>query len=219
MKKLFFSLLLIFTLFTVSAQLTQGYVKFDIVLSSDSPETQIQLAMWEGSCFEVYFKNELTRTEMSMGSMVKVSNITNASIENALMLITGAMGNIAVKLTKDDMEKSKNENGNVIITLSDETKEILGFMCHKAISTDEEGNESIIWYSKEIKVNKIGQNYLNNEVPGFPLEFEVNRANLKMRMTSTEFNKKLDKSKSQDVFSLEVPEGFKEMLLEELSGM
>lgn len=220
MKKILFSIAIVaLSVFNVSAQIDEGHVKFNIDMSSTNPEMEMQLAMWQGSTFEVYFSGDLTRTEMNMGSMMKISNITSASSDKALMLMSGMMGDIAVKLGKEDMESSAEKQGEVEITFADDTKEIQGYNCKKAISTDEEGNESAIWYTEEIKVNKIGQNYLSDEVPGFPLEFELNRGELKMTMSSTEFNKKLDKKKVKDLFSIEVPEGYKEMSIEELGSM
>lgn len=204
---------------SLTAQVTEGNVKYTIDMSSTNPEMEMQLAMMQGSTFELFFQGDLTRSEMNMGTIMKIVTITNAKEEGALMLMSGMMGNNAVKMNAEDMKDSKEDAPETNVTFTDETKEIQGFKCKKAVVTDEEGTESIIWYSEEIAVNKLGQTYLNKEVPGFPLEFELNQGEMKMTMTSTEFNKKLDKKLAKTLFDTTIPEGYTEMSPEQLGGM
>ena len=211
--------MVVFSTLSLTAQTTEGSVKYSIDLSSTNPEMEMQLAMLQGSTFEISFQGDLTRSEMNMGSMMKITTITNMKADNSLMLMSGMMGNIAVKITPDEIKSATEEKEDVELTFSDETKEIQGYKCKKAITTDDEGTESTIWYTEEIQVNKLGQSYLNSDVPGFPLEFDINKGDLKMTMTSTEFNKKLDKKKAKEMFDTSIPEGYKEMTSEELGGM
>ncbi len=220
MRKLIFTLAAVaLSTFGLNAQLTEGHVKYDIEMSSDNPEMQMQLAMMQGSKFELYFKDNLTRSEMSMGSLMKISTITNTEAENSLMLMSGMMGNIAVVITPEDVQSAEVEAPEMEVVFVDETKEIQGYTCRKAVVTDEDGSESIFWYTEEINLNKKGQSYLNSEVPGFPLEFEINKGDLKMTMLSTEFSKKLDKKMAKELFDTTIPEGYKEMNMDELGNM
>ena len=220
MKKILFSMaMVVLSTLSLTAQVTEGNVKYSIEMSSTNPELEMQLAMMQGSTFELSFKDDLTRSEMNMGTIMKIVTITNAKSDGALMLMSGMMGNTAVKLSAEDLKKNTEESPEADVTLTDETKEIQGFSCKKAVVTDEEGTESVVWYTEEITVNKLGQNYLNNKVPGFPLEFEMNQGEMKMSMTSTDFNKKLDKKKAKTMFDTTIPEGYTEMSPEQLSGM
>lgn len=220
MKKILFSMaMVVLSTLSLTAQVTEGNVKYSIDMSSTNPEMQMQLAMMQGSTFELSFLGDQTRSEMNMGSMMKIVTITDAKAEGAVMLMSGMMGNTAVKMTADDLKKNTDETPEAEITLTDETKDIQGFKCKKAIVTNEEGVESVIWYSEEIAVNKLGQNYLNNKVPGFPLEFEMNQGEVKMTMTSTEFNKKLDKKLVKTMFDTTIPEGYTEMSPEQLGNI
>lgn len=219
MKKILFSLAMVaLSTLSLTAQVTEGNVKYAIDMSSTNPEMQMQLSMMQGSTFELFFQDDMTRSEMNMGSMMKIVTITNAKSEGALMLMSGMMGNTAVKMNAEDLKKETDETPEVDITFTDETKDIQGFKCKKAVITNDEGIESAIWYSEEIAVNKLGQNYLSKEVPGFPLEFELNQGEIKMTMTSTEFNKKLDKKKVKELFDTTIPEGYTEMTPEQLQG-
>ena len=203
---------------SLTAQVTEGSVKYSIDMSSTNPELEMQLAMMQGSTFELFFQEDVTRSEMNMGTIMKIVTITNAKSEDGVMLMSGMMGNTAVKMNPEDLNEAKEDVSETEVTFTDETKEIQGFKCKKAVVTDEEGTESIIWYSEEITVNKLGQTYLNKEVPGFPLEFELNQGEMKMTMTSTEFNKKLDKKAAKTMFDTTIPEGYTEMSPDELRG-
>lgn len=220
MKKILFSMaMVVLSTLSLTAQLTEGNVKYAIDMSSTNPEMQMQLSMMQGSTFELFFQGDMTRSEMNMGSIMKIVTITDAKSEGAVMLMSGMMGNTAVKMNSEDLKKNTEETPEMEVTLTDEAKDIQGFKCKKAIVTNEEGTESAIWYTEEITVNKLGQNYLNNQVPGFPLEFEMNQGEIKMTMTSTEFNKKLDKKAVKTMFDTTIPEGYTEMSAEELGGM
>ncbi len=159
MKKILFSMaMVVLSTLSLTAQVTEGNVKYSIEMSSTNPELEMQLAMMQGSTFELSFKDDLTRSEMNMGTIMKIVTITNAKSDGALMLMSGMMGNTAVKLSAEDLKKNTEESPEADVTLTDETKEIQGFSCKKAVVTDEEGTESVVWYTEEITVNKLGQN-------------------------------------------------------------
>lgn len=220
MKKIFFSMaVVVLSTLSLTAQITEGSVKYNVEVSSTNPELEMQLAMLQGSTFELFFKDKMSRSEMSMGSMMKITTITNTEAENSIMLMSGMMGNTAVKMSAEDLKKGEENVNETEVTLVDETKEIQGYNCKKAIATNEEGQESVIWYTEDLAINKLGQNYLNNQVPGFPLEFEINQGEVKMTMVSTEVNKKLDKKKVKELFDTSIPEGYTEMTPEQLQGM
>ncbi len=134
------------------------------------------------------------------------------------MLMGGMMGNNAIKTTTAEMTKNQPEKPKYDVVLSDETKTIANYVCKKATLTDEEGGETIFWYTEDIAVSKKGQSYLNEDVPGFPMQFEINNSGMKMLMTVSTLEEKLDK-KSGDLFKMTVPEGYKEMTLDDLKKM
>lgn len=217
MKKTILSIALtVLTFVTASAQLTEGHVQYTIEMSSDNPEMEMAISMMQGSTLDLFFSNDKSRTEMNMGSMMKISTITNAESGDILMLFGGMMGNKAVKSTLEALEEEGGEQPEFDVELLDETKEIEGYTCKKAILTDEEDNEMTFWYTEEIAVNKKGQNYLNESVPGFPMEFEINQQGMIMAMTVSEFN---DSIKDDSVFELDIPEGYDEMTMDELKMM
>jgi GLPGLI family protein len=219
MKKVLLTLCLtVLTTIGLHAQLKEGHVKYKIDMSSDDPEMEMQMQMLQGSTFELYFAENKSRSEMNMGAFVSMTTITDVENDEMIMLMGGMMGNKAVKSTLSEIEEENEEDvPEMEVTLVDEEKEISGYNCKKAILTNEEGDEMIFWYTEEIEVNKKGQSFLNEDVPGFPLEFEITQGEMLMTMSVTEFEDKIEDKKT--LFDMSIPEGYEEMTMEELQGM
>jgi GLPGLI family protein len=219
MKKLMISgCLLLISAIGLRAQMSEGHVSYTIEATTDNPDMQMAVGMLQGSTMEVYFKDKQTRSEMKMGAMMTITTVTDESTKEVLMLMSGMMGNTAVKSTIEELDQRKEEQPEYEVTLIDETKEISGYLCKKAIITTE-GMESVFWYTDQISVAKGGQSYLNSDVPGYPMQFEINNQGMKMTMTVVKVEDKLDKKKAADLFKMEVPSGYKEMTLEDLGKM
>jgi GLPGLI family protein len=219
MKKIILSLTFIAaTALSLFAQLTEGHITYKIDMSSDDPEMEMAVSMMQGSTLDILFKDKITRSEMKMGTMMTMTTITDEKSGELLMLMGGMMGNNAIKTTTEEMQKNQPEKPNYEVVLGDETKTIEGYVCKKATLTDEDGGETVFWYTEDIKVSKKGQSYLNEDVPGFPMQFEINNGGMKMAMTVETLEQKLDK-KSADLFKMTVPEGYKEMTLDDLKKM
>lgn len=199
------------------AQMNEGHIKYDLTMESSDPEVEAQLAMVSGSTMEIYFKDENVRQEMSIGTFQKTTTITNSEEGKTVSLMDGMMGKFAtvIEMTEEDAEEDTTEESDVEVELVDgETKEVAGYTCKKAIIIDEEGNESVFWYTEEIATLKKGSSMINNKIPGMPLEFSVVNPQVTMVMTATEVNDKVKKAKK--LFSTDIPEGYEVKDMEQL---
>lgn len=213
MKKIFliFSALFI-TVLSISAQLKEGHIKYDIDITTDNPEMEMAISMMENSKLEIFFNRDLTKSVMQMGTMMNVSTVTNGKTGEVLLLMGGMVGNNAIQTTLDELEEEKGKSPKVNIELINESKTIQGYSCKKAIIKDASGSVTTYWYTKEIEISKKGQSYLNAEVPGFPMEFEMNQGPMKLSMKVTSFKKVADKSN----FDFSIPEGYNKMSKDQL---
>ncbi len=222
MKKLIFSAAFaICTAVTSMAQIDEGHIKFNMDVSASDPQMEMAVGMMQGSTVDVFFSGESIHSEVNMGAIMKVQTIVLGESGEALILMSGMMGNTAVPTTTEAMAKENDavETPELDIELVNETKEILGYVCKKAIITDEDGNETITWYSEELNVNTKGQSYHMEQIPGFPLEFTQSANGMSMAFTAAEIETKIDKKKKKELFSVEIPEGYTEMTPEELKTM
>ena len=220
MKKILLSLALIVGSITVNyAQIKEGHVTYKIDISTENPDMEMVVGMMQGSTLDIYFKEKMTRAEMKMGSMMNMTTISDEKSGKLLMLMSGMIGKKAISTTTEELSsEDEKEKPKYEVELVDETKDIAGYKCKKAILTDEEGNESTFWYTEEIEVSKKGQNYLNENVPGYPMQYEINNSGLVMGMTVTNITKELSKSDLK-LFDMAIPEGYAEMTMEELQQM
>lgn len=209
-------LMIAFPLTALFAQMDEGHILYDLKMESSDPEVEAQLSMVAGSTMEIFFKEENVRLEMSIGTFQKTTTITNLDEGKTVSLIDGMMGKYATVIEiKDDEAEVTEEEGEIEIELVEgETKEVAGYTCKKAIIIDEDGNESVFWYTEEIKTLKNGGAMINNQIPGMPLEFSVVNPQITMVMTAREVNNKLKKSKQ--LFSTDIPEGYDVKELDEL---
>jgi GLPGLI family protein len=130
----------------------------------------------------------------------------------------GMMGNKAVKTTMTELNEQQPDDADLDIEFVSETKDIQGYKCKKAVLTGKDGQQAIFWYTEEIEINKAGQSYLNDQIPGFPMEFEINQGGMKMSMKATFFEKKIPGNASE-LFSMEIPAGYQEMSLNAMQSM
>lgn len=203
---------------TLVAQQKQGRVSYDIHFSSDDPQTSAYIDQMEGSTLEIYFGDNSIRTEMYMGEFMTTINIMQKDTDTSLTLLDGMMGKIAMKTTLDDLDDEQQlALSEREVELVNETKEIMGYTCNKAIITLADGQESTVWYTDEIVPDYRSGQYLYEEIPGVPLQMEATWGKMKMVMIAFEYKKKLKKPES--LFSMEVPNGFTLRTAEEMKAM
>lgn len=219
MKSIVLSALTVLVTVFSFGQVTEGYVKFDIEMSSDDPSMQAQMSMFEGSKMEMYFSPDFGRVEFAMGMLMNMKTVTNNKTEEGLMLMSGMVGNKAIRLEKDDIENAEEDKPEVTVEETNETKKILGYTCKKYILTTEEGVVVNYWTSDKIMANTYGNQYMNGQVSGFPMQFESEMSGVKMTFTATEFKDNLKGYKTKELFSMDVPEGYEEMTMEQLESM
>lgn len=216
MKFIVFITSLLF-LATASIAQTEATIEFKINMSSDSPEFDAQIAMMEGSTMKMYFKDGNLRQETSMGGLIKNTTISNAETKETLILMDGMMGKFAAKTKLDDVAEAENAEEKLEIEFVDQTKEIAGFTCKKAIIYDADGNENIFWYTEEIAVPENGGKYMKQGIPGMALEFSVVQPQVTMTFSATEFSKKVKNPKEK--FDMTIPEGYTEKSFDDFQKM
>lgn len=220
MKKTFLILMTLCFVFTngVQAQQKKGRVSYDIVFSSDDPQTSAYIDQMEGSTLEIYFGENSIRTEMYMGEFMTTINILTKDSDTSLTLLDGMMGKIAMKTTLDDLDDEQQlALTEREVELVNETKEIMGYKCKKAIITTADDQESVVWYTEEIVPDYRSGQYLYEEIPGTPLQMEATWGKMHMTMVAFEYKKKL--KKPEKLFDMEVPNGYTLRTAEEMKAM
>lgn len=213
MLKTIFSLLTVASFIATSqAQETEGHISYAVEFSSKDPNAQMSLGLLQGSKMDIHFTEDKSRSEMKLGTLMETTTIVDNKKSEMLILMSGMMGKNAVSQPVEKVEETKTN-----VELLEETKEIIGYSCKKAVITDEEGNRYTLWYTDKIKVASQGQKYFDGKgVPGFPMLMEISQNGMDIKMTATLFEKLPKKHK---LFDMSIPEGYKTMTKEELEKM
>lgn len=202
----------------VFGQKTKGQVSYDIIVSSDDPQTSAYVDQMEGSVLELYFDNNNIRSDMYLGEIMTTTNISHKGADTTLTLLDGMMGKIAMKTTEEDMDDEQRlAMTERRIDLVEGTKEIMGYTCKKALITGADDNESVVWYTDEIVPSYREGTYLFEEIPGVLLSMESQWGKMNMTMVAFEYKKKI--KKADKLFSLEVPKGYTLRSVEEMKAM
>lgn len=211
--------LLVVLLFSLAGLSQNGlYVKYitEIDASNAGEEGDMMAMMMEGSTIEMAVSAEKTWVKTEMGTMMTMEMELIIPADEMTMLMTGMMGTMAFKGNPDDLEGDENEEeADVDLELTNETKKILGYKCKKAIITNEEGNESFYWYTEKFDRPE-GMDQMPNGIPGLCLQMEMLlEGGLTMIYTASEVS---ENAKMSD-YKVEIPEGTEVKSLEEMSTM
>ena len=201
------------------AQLEEGHIAYDIEMSSEDPDMAMAVMMFSGSTMDLYFANDMARTDLSFGSLMSMTTVMNSATEEVLILMGGMMGDKAVLTNSEEMELDEEEVEDPTVTLTKEKKEILGYKCKKAIITDADGNEMDYWYTEEIKTISTDSKSTISKLPGLALEYSVDREGMMMSFTAKKVKTSLDEATKESKLSMEIPDGYEEMTYEEFTSM
>ncbi|MDX1651961.1 MAG: hypothetical protein R3277_05690 [Brumimicrobium sp.] len=210
--------IIILSLSSSWSQKTKGRVSYDVFVSTDDPQAAAYVENMQGSILELYFGENSVKTEMFLGEFMTTTNISRSDNDTSLTLLDGPMGKIAMKMTLDDLDDEQRlAYTERKVELVDETKEIMGYVCKKAVVTGADDKEAIVWYTTELVPEFRGGMYLYEEIPGVPLEMTSSWGNMDMKMVAFEYSKKL--KKPEELFSLEIPKGYILRTAEEMRQM
>lgn len=214
MKKIVLSLFL--AVAGLSIAQSTGKLTYTMDVTSDNPEMAMAVGMMQGSKMDLSFIPGKSRMDMSMGSMMKMTTITEVKKDVSLLLMDIMGQKIATesKISSGEKEAASTPKPNVEKT--SETKEIIGFKCQKTIIRTEDGNEMIMWTTKDITASLAGQKQFGSaSFEGIPLEFSTEANGMSIHFVATKFDKVVDKKG----FSTKIPEGYTVMTEEELQNM
>lgn len=233
MKNFKCAFLLIFGLIATSSfaqtkTLNEGMITMEITdVSSDNEQVEAQMQMLNGTQTSYYFtKDKSLVTADMMGGMIKMKTLVNNSDEYLTMMFDAMGQKMLIKSSKaerKEMEDAQNEAVEDLEITYDksDTKEILGYKCHKAMITGQSDAEMefSMYVCPEIKANnRLIQGLSAFELAGFPLEYTINTDQMSMTTTA----KVLESKVPAGIFELNTA-GYQEMsfddFMNQMQGM
>jgi GLPGLI family protein len=158
-------------------KISQGKAIFNV--EWDSPEMNDQMKSMLPTEAAIYFKNKMTRVEMTMGMMGENVTISDGTKGESISYMNMMGNKMGIKTTKADAEKNKDEKP--VITKTDETKMIAGYKCTKSIA-ETKGSKFDIWFTKDIEAANSSQSAYEG-IDGFLMEFSADQNGMTMKMS------------------------------------
>jgi GLPGLI family protein len=192
-----------------------------IVYNITYPEGSVdpQMAAMMPKTMKVKIRDVNSRMEMNMGMGSSIT-LYNSETKTGATLMDMMGQKMAMKITPEDIEKEIAESPQITVVNVDETKEIAGYECKKAIiKIKEKGSdketELAVYYTDELGSG--GMNYNNpmfKDIQGVMLEYTVKEGKIEMTFTAISVEKgKIAESE------FEIPEGYNLMTQEEFKSM
>lgn len=209
MKNLTLALTFLISSISIFAQDFEGTITYEMVYENLSPQIKPQAGMLPKSAV-LDVKGELSKTTTPNAMGGETVIIQNTSTEETLQLMNMMGMKIAVKMTAEQKKELQGDE-KPEIELTDETKEILGYTCKKAIVTDKDNNEVEVYYTDEIDAKSSSS---IEGIKGFPMQIIVVQDMFTLTQTVTEVKKgKVKKIK------MVIPSDFELKTIEELKEM
>lgn len=168
-------------------------------------------SMMAGKEMVVFLKDSKSRTEIDMG-MVKTITIADVKDKSNVTLMDLMGQKMAIKATKEEIEKHQAAQKKPQITYLEDTKEIAGYKCKKAqLKFDDSEDITTIYYTTDISMSA------NDMIPGlqgFPMEYEMDMNGVK----ALAIVKTIKAEKVADTQFI-TPEGYQVVTPEELQKM
>lgn len=187
MKKIF--IIFIFSAFTIQTKaqkaLSEGTVTYNMSVEDNADATIANTL--NSATLTLYTKGLMIRTDFK-------SNLVNQSIifngkENTATILKELGGNkFLINLTKLNWDDFNQKYNDITFTISNETKNILGYECKKAIATLKNQSTFTVYFAPALTMSNKEYNRQFKGLEGFPLEYESSIQNWKVKYTATQIS-------------------------------
>ncbi|MRG46179.1 hypothetical protein GFS24_13740 [Chitinophaga sp. SYP-B3965] len=183
-----------------------------ITYKVELPPEQLQMeAMFAGSSMTQYIRGNQSRIDMNF-NVVNYIYLINTQSETVVTLMDNHGDKYLIRTDKKGYEQDVKKYQGTQFTDQNETREIAGYKCRKAIGKNEDGTTFDVFYTMDILPENRFYNRRFMNLKGIPLEFEIIiKAGSKMRAVAT----KVDLS-PVPASTFDEPKGYKEITQDEL---
>jgi GLPGLI family protein len=187
-----------------------------ITYSISYPDSKLDAAVLASQPTEtkVIILGNKSKSEVVIQGMVFITQISNGDNKTSITMIDAGGQKIYYKLSEEEIKTQREEDGEAVTELLDETKVIAGITCKKANVKlkDSYGDNfnTTVYYAPEIGSKEINFEGNFKDIPGLPLYYEL-KQNEQLIVFEA---KEIKKGKFKEIDFL-IPSDFKELSPEE----
>ena len=192
--------------------ISEGVIEFEITY----PETDAGdlMASLLPSEMTLKFKDNKTIGELSSMGIFKTSLIAYPDSKKVAQLVKIMTKKYVLMLDSTEVKDLYSELPEMTIHFVDETKEIAGYKCKKAIITFKNNikDEFSVYYTNDIEIKNSNWYTPFYEIDGVLLEYQVRKYNIEMRLTATRVT-----NSTVDDSEFEIPPDYNKITQEEMN--
>jgi hypothetical protein len=148
---------------------------------------------------------------MDMG-MIKNTTINTGDKTYALMDYMGSK--FKIPMSNDDLKNKKLKDTDYEIEYTNDTKQIAGYTCKKALIKTKDNDVFMLWYTDAIFPGAYEHTQYGKFQAGCPLEYDMSQNGMRMKLTAT----KVELGNVSDaVFN--IPGDYQEITMDQLMQM
>ncbi|GEM_PF-6477488 len=206
-KHIIISAVVCATAFFCGAQQKRGVIVYSIAAASDYPEMYSEVEQFDKGQLSLSFDRTGLRSTLEWGGYFSRSTINRKGNDSTLVLMDNGVKQKAVFFTADDLPSEQRlALAKRNVELVDGEKKVLKRPCKKAIVTNANSTETIIWYTPTIQPLVRKGDYLFESIPGAPLEIITHKGKMQLHFLAEHIDGDVDDAKN--LFKMVIPEGF-----------
>jgi len=196
---------------SVSAQkkISELTLVYDAKVTTGNAEPKMADA-FDCATTTIYLKGNLSRSEMA-SALFSSTTIHDAKTGTAVVLREVSGQKLLIRMSNKDWQEKNGRYEGITFTNTNETKEIAGYKCIKAVAKMNDSSSFTVYYTPDIVPENKEYDYHFKNLNGLPLEYELTQRNLTIRYTVSRINLNPVQASKFDIPT----SGYREMTFEE----
>ena len=189
--RLIYSLLVLFFLGNISnadaqRKFEEGTLLYSIEISSPDPSPAIAKSL-KNATLTLSLKDGKSRAEMNsaLGKEVNVYNSTNGK---GFILKEYSGQKLMITATRENWLQKNKKNWDIKFSIGSEETTVEGIKCKKATGSLPDGKSIVVYFDPSTIIVNNDYNNAFPQIPGMPVQYEVNSGNLTFRYTLKSIN-------------------------------
>lgn len=186
--KIGFIIIILLNTFVSIAQKTisEGTLVYNISIQTSGKEPTIA-DMLDGATTTIYIKGGQSRSELvsGLGSDITIYDSRNGS---GVILKDYSGQKLMITLTQNDWDSKNNKYQDITYEITNETLEIAGYNCKKAIAKLKDGSAFVVYYTPELNIADKDYEYRFKTLQGLAMQYEWQSGNRKFKYTLSKIN-------------------------------
>jgi GLPGLI family protein len=141
----------------------------------------------EGAVHTVYIKGNKSRSEIT-NSLFSSTTIFDGNTGSGVILKEVSGQKLLIRLNPENWAERNRMYDGIVYKNTNESKEIAGYKCFKAIGQTKSGATITVYYTRDIIPENRGYEPPFRTLDGLPLEYELTNGNLRIRYKITRIN-------------------------------